>query len=73
MVIAAMVGAQSDDCRRRGRPCDRRPGALPIFNPIIIACVPTKHIAECWDISEALLISAMARCRLNDLVLKKAS
>jgi hypothetical protein len=31
------------------------------------------HIAECWDISEALLISAMARCRLNDLVFKKAS
>jgi hypothetical protein len=31
------------------------------------------HIAECWDISEKLLISAMARCRLNDLVLKKAS
>jgi hypothetical protein len=31
------------------------------------------HIAECWDISEKLLIGAMARCRLNDLVFKKAS
>ena len=31
------------------------------------------YIAFCWEISEALLISAMAKCKWEDQVFKKAS
>jgi hypothetical protein len=69
-----LVVGTEEEARAFGRFGRLGPGDVLMAQQMITNGEATaKHIAECWDISEKLLISAIARCRLNDLVLKKAS